>query len=172
MHKVGEPPAVWGTTDVTADLYFCESLQHQTISKVVDKILSLVKCLGLSTRNVFTETWENGAVLVTIVLEESHIIFTTYPEKAEGYFVQLDVVLCNFLKNNYTLTIKLFDRVIEIFKPEFIDHRLITRRGPKPKLVLKGRSKSKRGVKDQALLMGLWSEYANRWMLSCNRTIM
>lgn len=136
-HEWLTAPSVFGTTVVTGDLYGCNALRYRTTECILQSILEIISENKLTVRETYINKWQNGSVLAVIVLEESHVIFTTYPERSEGYFVQLDVVLCNYTRDNYLLTKLLFNKTARIFEPKIIGYISVARRGPSPTMVSK-----------------------------------
>jgi S-adenosylmethionine/arginine decarboxylase-like enzyme len=94
-------------------------------------IEDIVRQLGLTMRQEVLDVWENGAFFLTIVLEESHITLTSYPEHLEGYSIKIHVELCNFENNNYDIAIDLADRIAKALGPILIKDREIVKEGPK-----------------------------------------
>ena len=78
------------------------------------KCLAMVEAAGLTTMDATFHTFEGGGFTGTVVLAESHLAIHTWPER-QG--LTLDVYVCNYSADNSVKARKLFDQIVEHFKP-------------------------------------------------------
>jgi S-adenosylmethionine/arginine decarboxylase-like enzyme len=134
---------VEGTTTYRSDCYGCEIIltNGKNASRHVrDAVEKIIVENGLTIRGELLDVWDNGAFFLTIVLEESHITLTSYPEESEGYLIKVSVELCNYMKDNYTLTIVLAEKIVASLGPVLVEIYTVEREGPKPDKVLETRA--------------------------------
>ena len=87
-----------------------------------DHCVALVRASGLTVAGeLFHQFPGEGGVTGVVVLAESHLSVHTWPER--GY-VTIDVYVCNYSCNNRGKAQKLFEALIETFKPA--DPRLVS----------------------------------------------
>jgi S-adenosylmethionine decarboxylase len=88
----------------------------------VNKILSDNNVISLGE---LMHIFPNHSFSLLFNLAESHISIHTWPEKQT---VQLDVFLCNYLKDNTEICENIYDQIVDYFKPEKITTTVIRRR--------------------------------------------
>ncbi|HTB48625.1 MAG TPA: S-adenosylmethionine decarboxylase [Verrucomicrobiae bacterium] len=77
------------------------------------------QCLG-----ELTHEFQNKSFTCLIGLAESHISVHTWPER---YAVQLDVFLCNYMRDNSEKCRSIFDDIVEYFEPVETNETIIDR---------------------------------------------
>lgn len=87
-------------------------------------ILSLLKLAGFGVVGSSGYSFENMGFTVIYALAESHFSLHTWPEL--GY-ATLDLFTCNITKDNSLVARETFDLIIDLFQPELVTKREITR---------------------------------------------
>ena len=106
------------------DLFECVGEKHFMLdaNALRDHCVELVRASGLTVAGeLFHQFPGEGGVTGVVVLAESHLSVHTWPER--GY-VTIDVYVCNYSCNNRVKAQKLFDALIDTFKPA--DPRLVS----------------------------------------------
>ena len=106
------------------DLYECAGDKHFMLdaNALRDHCVELVRASGLTVAGeLFHQFPGEGGVTGVVVLAESPLSVHTWPER--GY-ATIDVYVCNYSCNNRVKAQKLFDALIDTFKPA--DPRLVS----------------------------------------------
>lgn len=93
-------------TDTENKLYDCQGY--------IDYLHPIFEKHHVQNLGVLSHIFENGSFSLVVMLAESHVSIHTWPEKKS---VQLDVFLCNYLRDNSLVGQQIFDEMIEYFKP-------------------------------------------------------
>jgi S-adenosylmethionine decarboxylase len=99
------------------DLYECQGDDtfFFDASALRDICIKLVNEAGLTVvGDFFHQFGDDGGVTGTVVLAESHLAIHTWPEKR---YVTLDVYVCNYTSNNRPKARRLFNALVELFRP-------------------------------------------------------
>jgi spermidine synthase len=88
------------------------------------KCLEMVDASGLTTMDATFHQFEGQGFTGTVVLAESHLAIHTWPER-QG--LTLDVYVCNYSADNSAKARKLFDLLVDYFKPTEVAKHAIDR---------------------------------------------
>lgn len=113
-------------THIIGDLIGCDSnyLFNLNMHDVKSKVTEIIKKHGMHELGSYYHLFDNNSFTGIIALAESHVSFHTWPELG---IVNMDVYTCNFLNDNTEATKKIFDELVEIFKPEYVNKKEIKR---------------------------------------------
>ncbi|HWQ40107.1 MAG TPA: adenosylmethionine decarboxylase [Burkholderiales bacterium] len=113
LQKVKETPGL----HIMGDLYDCACGDRFLVDSplLVDHCLKLVHDAGLSAvGHYFHQFGGGGGVTGMIVLAESHMSIHTWPEKR---YVTVDVYVCSYTQDNRPKARKLYQSLLDTFKP-------------------------------------------------------
>lgn len=89
-------------------------------------ISDLLKKYNLSELWNYYHTFSNkNEITCVVALAESHISIHTWPEKK---YISLDIFVCNLWKNNSLKAKKIYQKLIDFFKPKNIEENFIDRK--------------------------------------------
>lgn len=114
FHSVKETPGL----HVMGDLYNvqCEERFMIDAELLRTHCLRLVEEAGLSSVGDFFHQFDGaGGVTGMVVLAESHMSLHTWPEKK---YVTVDVYVCSYTQDNRPRARKLYQSLLDTFKPE------------------------------------------------------
>ncbi len=100
-------------------------LSHDAIVDILSRFD--VQCLGTKLHQFTDDDSEQVGFTATFTLAESHIAIHTWPEYG---VCELDVYLCNFLRDNRDRCKAIFDQICEWFEPFDLDIDVVKRRMP------------------------------------------
>jgi len=114
-------------------LHIIADFKQVDFSKInLDKNILENLISNLLKKHNLTELWnyyhnfsKNNEITCVVALSESHISIHTWPEKK---YISLDIFVCNFWKNNSLKAKKIYQELIDFFKPENIEENFIDRR--------------------------------------------
>lgn len=93
----------------------CEARFMTDAAALRERCVRLVRESGLTVAgDYFHQFGAGGGVTGMVVLMESHMSVHTWPESG---FVTVDVYVCNYSTNNRQKAQKLFDDLLETFRP-------------------------------------------------------
>lgn len=75
--------------------------------------------------NYYHTFWNNNEITCVVALAESHISIHTWPEKN---YISLDVFVCNLWEDNSLKAKKIYQNLIDFFKPWNINEVFIDRK--------------------------------------------
>lgn len=109
------------------DFYECRADPSTLTSPDMElKILELIREAGFTVRKSLFDNFEGGGFTYFISIAESHVIVGTWPE--DGW-VEIDIVSCNYTRDNSEKAYQLERLFQNLFIPERIERDERTR-GP------------------------------------------
>jgi len=116
---------------ILADLYGCAGDSRYLTHKgsVRTKTLAMIRRAGFlivaSRFHKFVETgMGDSGITGVVIVSESHITLHTWPEKQ---FVNLDVFLCNYTRDNTVKARAIFREFVKLYRPKRVKRREIWR---------------------------------------------
>ncbi|QQG45245.1 MAG: S-adenosylmethionine decarboxylase [Candidatus Sungiibacteriota bacterium] len=101
---------------IRLDLHNCRAdptyLTHAEMEVV---ILELVRAAGLTVRRSLLDQFGGDGYNHLISISESHVVIDTSPEER---FVLIDIVTCNFTRDNFEKARDLAKRLVALFRPD------------------------------------------------------
>jgi spermidine synthase len=89
-----------------------------------DTCVRLVTAAGLAPMDASFHQFEGGGYTGIVLLAESHLALHTWPER-QG--LTLDVYVCNYSADNSEKAKKLFENIVQLFKPTEVARHVIER---------------------------------------------
>ncbi|MDQ7009577.1 MAG: adenosylmethionine decarboxylase [Candidatus Gracilibacteria bacterium] len=98
------------------------NLDKNILKKLISELLKKYKLTELG--NYYHTFGNNNEITCVVALAESHISIHSWPEK--GY-ISLDIFVCNLGENNSLKAKKIYQELIDFFKPRNIEENFIER---------------------------------------------
>jgi len=116
--------------DYVADFFGCLNEQVLTDYRIARKpVIEMIRDSGLTYCSVNFHTFHNSTWSGVFILAESHVAFHTW-QKEQGGRVMVTVSTCNESRDNKENTRKLFEALINFFRPTSTHASLVRRIQP------------------------------------------
>ena len=112
---------------IISNFFGCKNHELLVNKKMLDKFLTkTIKKNGMTVlKKYFHKFQEGGGITGYVLLAESHVAIHTWPEK--NNYLSFDIFVCNLSKDNTEGAEKIYKEIIEAFKPEKKEERIIER---------------------------------------------
>lgn len=109
---------------ILANFCCCKYLSELSEPELPDIVKNICIEAGLHVVGETHHLFPEKGITLVILLAESHLSIHTWPEKFE---VAFDLYTCNTLIDNKNNTMQVYQRIIQLFGPQYIQEEIIKR---------------------------------------------